>query len=182
MRLPRGKWLPHSHPGELAVAKVGAHLAALVQPHAVRNRVFAHRPLRKGLDDRRNRGRRRFGHAHLFETGDYRIRPPAEGSRGQQVSQRQTSRTEQRQNLQTRPHADEVHFRSRRRASGPAAPASGSRLCAGFRRACAGAAAAFVATDFSARFPRKARRRGEKLERASNFTVIHRWRQPVRSG
>ena len=72
-----GKWSP-------GVAKVGAHLAALTQPHGVRNRCFAYRTPGKGLDDRRNRGRRRFGHARVFETGDIAssacgTRPPSAG-------------------------------------------------------------------------------------------------------
>jgi hypothetical protein len=85
------------------------------QPHGIRSRIFAHRTLRKGLDDRWNRRRRQFDHARMFETGDHRVRPPAEDSRGQQVSQQQTSRTGKRQDLQTRPDADEVQFRSHRR-------------------------------------------------------------------
>src|SRR5271165_3104965 len=103
-----GKRLP-------GAAKAGAHLTALTQPHGVRNRCFAYRSTHKSSDDRRNRGRRQFGHGGVLEAGERRVGPPAERGLGQQVSQQQTSRTDQRQNLQTRLHAHEVQFRSRKR-------------------------------------------------------------------
>ena len=103
--------------------KVGAHLTALTQPHGVReNRVLAYGTPGKGLDDRRNRGRRQFGYARVFETGEYRVSPPAERGRCQQMSQQQTPPSNKRQNLQSRPHAGEggqVRTRGWRRIARP---------------------------------------------------------------
>jgi hypothetical protein len=88
--------------------RVGAHLTALTQPHGVRNRCFGYRSPEKGLDDRRNRGRRQFGHACVFEAGEYRVSPPAERGRCQQLSQQQTSPANKRQDLQSQPPAAKV--------------------------------------------------------------------------
>ena len=68
------------------VTKICAHLAALTQPHGVRNRFFAYRSPGKRLDDRWNLGRRQFGHARVLETGEHRVCPPAERGGRQQVS------------------------------------------------------------------------------------------------
>jgi hypothetical protein len=87
------------------VAEVGAHLAALTQPNGIRNKHFAYRTPGKGLDNRWNQRYRQLGHPRLFETGDHRVGPPAEGGRHQQVSQQQATPADQRQNPQARPHA-----------------------------------------------------------------------------